>query len=117
METDNDFDYDIDLAKHKSIDDFDNTHDIIGAEYAKLSELKPGDKVQCDGGFTCLHLGDIKEVKVDKLGFYIECDDLDGYEYLNPLQKLVSKFFHQHHYLDGQVTDFDGDHLIGLYKV
>lgn len=30
------------------------TKDKNGREYAKLSELKVGDKLEIDGGFTCM---------------------------------------------------------------
>jgi hypothetical protein len=69
--------------------------DKNGREWARLSQLMPGDEVQCDGGFTCLPNKAVATVKEDSDGKYISCD-------------------HGKHYLDGQL-ETDGDSLIGLY--
>lgn len=73
------------------------TTDITGRPYAKLSELKPGDQLEADDGFTCLRDGDRMTVTKDHDGsLYVPCAD-GG------------------HNLDGQADD--GEHLIGLYRV
>ena len=73
--------------------------DIKGRAYAKLSELKTGDKVEVDGGFTCMTEGENYDVRHDpERGFYIACNAQGG------------------HALDGQLGD-DGETLIGLYPV
>jgi hypothetical protein len=70
--------------------------DIQGRPWALRSEVKAGDVLECDGGFTCMGNHAKKRVKLgtDDLP-YIDCDD-------------------GRHYLAGQV----GKHgeLIGLYK-
>lgn len=48
-----------------------------------IAEVKVGDKLVADGGFTCLKEGEVVEVKKDGLGLYVDCT-----------------YFH--HYLDGQ---------------
>jgi hypothetical protein len=63
----------------------------------KLIDLKEGDKLVADGGFTCLNEGQIVEVKKDAAGeLYVPCRS-------------------GRHALDGQ-TD-DGETLVGLEKV
>lgn len=66
--------------------------DLQGREYAKLSELKHGDTVELDKGFTCNRAGR-KLVFVDAAGKYVTCDK-------------------GKHYLEGQ-----GEDCIGVYKV
>lgn len=63
----------------------------------KLSEIKPGDILTADGGFTCLKEGETRIVKTDtKTGeLYIQCSAT-------------------RHYLDGQVDD--QDNIVGLSK-
>ena len=53
--------------------------------FPKLSEIKPGDKLIADGGFTCLDEDEVVEVAKDEEGFlYVPCRDgqhhLDGQE-------------------------------------
>lgn len=72
-----------------------STHDIYGREYARMSQLKVGDKLECDGGFTCIPDKAIREVKMNNHGLYIDCEE-------------------EGHQLDGQLAD-DNDHLIGLF--
>lgn len=60
----------------------------------KLTELKSGDIVTLDAGFTCMTPGP-QTVAQDQNGLYVECE-------------------HGHHYLDGQ-EGFDG-HLVGVLK-
>lgn len=70
------------------------THDLRGRPYAKLSELKAGDQVELDEGFTC-HKAGFVTLK-DSIGFlYFECDEGE-------------------HCLQGQADD--GEHLVGIYK-
>lgn len=67
------------------------------SRYAKLSELKVGDSVQVDGGFSCMARESIKQVKVDPNGRkWIACKD-------------------GKHYLDGQADD--GEHCVGVVHV
>lgn len=92
-----------------------STHSLDGREWAKLSDLKPGDYLEADGDFTCIANGKFVEVidgtnflakflnwwngdKPSKYHFYVHCDD-------------------GRHYLDGQLSDKDHDHLVGLWKV
>ena len=63
-------------------------------EYAKLSELKPGDTVTVDGDFTCIEPWSQREVHYDN-GLYISCT-------------------YGHHYLNGHHDD-DG-YLVGVYS-
>ena len=51
-----------------------------------MSEIKPGDKLIADAGFTCLSEDEVVEVKADAKGeLYIPCEEGE-------------------HYLDGQAT-------------
>ncbi len=44
-------------------------------KFAKMDEIVLGTKLVCDGGFTCMLEGDVKEVVQNKRGeFYISCD-------------------------------------------
>lgn len=72
-----------------------STHDLNGRPYAKLSELRVGDKVMVDGGFSCMHDGDVKIVK-EKDGLYIDCR-------------------YGHHHLHALATD--DEHCIGIYRL
>lgn len=75
-----------------------STHDVNGREYARLSLLKVGDKVECDDGFTCNMAQATREVKRNKYGdLFIDCDE-GG------------------HTLNGQLSGVDNDHIIGVYK-
>lgn len=73
----------------------DRTHDTNGREYARLSNLKAGDVVDLDGGFTCGISSRRLPVEADSSGLYVPCGE-------------------GKHYLDGQIDDA-GDHLIGVY--
>lgn len=75
-----------------------STHDLQGREYVRLSELEIGSKVECDGDFTCIDKGSILEIKKNKYGLYIDCNE-GG------------------HNIDGQLSCKDEDHLVGLYPV
>lgn len=72
--------------------------DTSGRQWARLSELKAGDKVSLDRGFSCrAGKSSVVEVKADENGsLYFDCND-------------------GKHYLSGQVGKYD--HLIGVYKV
>lgn len=53
--------------------------------FAKMADVKAGDKLVADGGFTCLREGQVCEVKQDADGLlYVDCDEgthhLDGQE-------------------------------------
>lgn len=71
--------------------------DLKGREYANIKKLKPGDKIQIDGDFTCAKPWSVHEVKEKDGDLYFECDE---------------KF----HGLDGQISDARGT-LIGVYKL
>lgn len=71
--------------------------DVNGREYARLSQLQVGDKVQVDADFTCMEPWATKIVKRRDDGtLYIECEE-------------------QQHALDGQLMD-DDDSLVGIYE-
>lgn len=80
----------------------DNSNDANGRPWAKLNELKAGDRIELDAGFTC-HEAGIAEVLEDKHGLYFKCDGNDDPEYGEQ----------DRHYLHGQADD--GVHLIGIY--
>jgi hypothetical protein len=75
-----------------------STHSTDGREWAKLSELKAGDKIQTDGGFTC---GMNNKILI------VENDDDD---------KLFVRCGEGNHLLAGQV-DSDEGHLVGMWRV
>lgn len=81
--------------------------DVNGRAYARLSNLNPGDKVQCDGGFTCLAADSLHTVCYDDHGLYIACSGPNGNR---P---------GEHHYLDGQVemNEYGNDYCVGIYPV
>ena len=72
-----------------------DTHDTKGRPWAKLSELKVGDKIETDVGFDCIG-AETRFVCVDDDGLYFVCKE-------------------GRHYLTGQTVD--DEHLIGIYKV
>jgi hypothetical protein len=70
--------------------------DTNGRPWAKIADVKAGDRVEADSGFDCL-IGDrIAVVEADK----------DGH--------LFIKCAKGKHYLAGQIQ---GDHYLGLYKL
>ena len=69
------------------------THDNFGRAYAKLSELKQGDWIDLDSGFSCTEARHTI-VLYDHDGLYYRCK-------------------HGRHYLIGQADD--GEHCIGIY--
>ena len=83
-------------GKRKPMMDTDMTTDISGTPWAKLSELKPGDILIPDGGFTCMKEGARMKVIQDHDGsLFLPCN-CGG------------------HALVGQADD--GEHLVGLYR-
>ena len=78
--------------------------DVDGREYARLSRLKAGDRIEADGGFTCMRPGAVLTVAADARGeLYVPCDGPDD-------DPDPGK-----HFLCGQADD--GDHLVGMYPV
>jgi len=61
-----------------------------------IKDLKVGDKLKADGGFTCLKNGEVVQVAKDHDGLFIPCDEGT-------------------HTLVGQVDD--NGNLVGLEKV
>lgn len=87
--------------------------DRLGREYALMSTLKPGDVVQVDDGFEgCFIAWSEREVKADEEDeLYLvhnvpECGACGGTE----ADECP-------HYLTGQISDIDGDSLVGIYPV
>lgn len=72
----------------------------------KMKDLKAGDIVVVDGGFTCIDPGRKCDVKRDGDGLYIECRGPDGLKRNKP--------YHEKHHLDGQIGK--GGELIGLSR-
>lgn len=75
--------------------------DNLGNEYARISQLQPGDKVKVDSGFDCMDPHSIHEVYCDNADFFIECNQ-------------------GRHSLRGQLNsrvEGDDDSLIGIYLV
>lgn len=62
-------------------------------ENLKLSEAKPGQKVEIDDGFTCCAAG-VVELKRDHAGIYFSCKE-------------------GHHYIEGQADD--GENCVGIF--
>lgn len=77
------------------IDEGNQSHDLSGREYAKLSELKAGAIVEIDEGFTC-------------------CGGGHTHLYENANKELFFYCEEGLHMLDGQLAE-DGDHLVGIY--
>ncbi|MGE5510330.1 MAG: hypothetical protein ACM31O_03650 [Bacteroidota bacterium] len=70
----------------------------------KLNDVKVGDRLIADGGFECLHAGEVCIVKADPRGkLYVACRP-EG------VREPISR-----HFLDGQL-DTDGETLIGFSK-
>lgn len=82
-----------------------NDCDINGKPWAKLSQLKLGDKLRADGGFTCIDEGAVLEIRADDDGeLYVDCRGSEDATDCGPGL----------HYLDGQADD--GEHLVGFYS-
>lgn len=77
-----------------------STHSTDGREWAKLSDLKVGDKLTMDDGFDdgdgegCGISGKTLVVEQGEHGLFVPCGE-------------------GHHYLDGQADD--GEHLVGMW--
>jgi len=69
------------------------THDINGREWAKLSELRAGDTVELDGGFDC-HTAGVTILHEDSQGLFFGCGEGT-------------------HRIDGQADN--GEHCVGIY--
>ena len=72
------------------------TCDINGRPWAKLSELKAGDVVELDSGFTCASAG-FRTLKETKDGLAFDCAEGEAA-----------------HAIAGQADD--GEHCIGIYR-
>ncbi len=83
---------------HKSFVEFIPEQETKMRAFPKLADLKPGDKLEADGGFTCLSAGQRCEVKADAERLYIECTE-------------------GHHYLEGQTDFATGTELVGLWRL
>ena len=73
-----------------------DTHDKKGREWAKYSELNPGDEIVTDGEIPCLE-DKVHMVYGERSKLYVHCEE-------------------GNHYLKGQLGN-DDEHLIGIYKV
>lgn len=80
-------------------------------DFPKLSDLKPGDKLVADGGFTCLREGEVVMVRADEKGdlFVLCCAHDDG-----DFGKPVSDERMEQHFLIGQEGE-DGE-CVGLFR-
>ena len=91
-----------DLCPKKMLPKFDGTRDKCNREYARFSDLKPGDLVQTDSGFTCRPAWLVSRVYAGNSNedLCISCDE-NG------------------HGLDGQLSWEEGeeDVLVGVYRV
>ena len=81
--------------------------------YARLSQLKPGDFVRVDDGFTCIPPHARRKVIAGQYGLYIRCGGPANSD--DDLSARQLKQVYQHG-LDGQLAQ-DGDTLVGVYKV
>lgn len=84
--------------------------DTNGVAWAHSTTVKVGDKLRCDGGFTCLAKGDVREVKRNDGSL---ADTHDPEYAKDPFARLYIDCADGTHTLDGQVGD-DGE-LVGLY--
>lgn len=76
----------------------DQTYDKNGRPWAKLSELKSGDKIELDGGFGCHKAGNAEVLSDDTKP--------EG-------DRLFFGCYYGHHFLSGQADD--GEHCVGVY--
>lgn len=84
------------------------THDINGREYAKVTEVTVGTKLEADEGFTCIPWKTISIVASVWNELYIPCNGPDD-------EDQGTNLSHKH-FLDGQMND-EGTHYTGLYVV
>ncbi len=85
--------------------------DLYGRPYAKVGQLKAGNIVVVDGGFTCNRPYTRRRVMEDGDGLFIKCAGATEIE----TDKL--KRFKDKHYLDGQIgytPDTEGEY-VGIY--
>lgn len=79
-------------------------------DFPKLDDLKPGDKLVADGGFTCLKAGEVVTVEKDGDGLFVRCCAHDDGDYGHP----VNDSRNEQHYLDGQ--EGEGGECVGLFR-
>ena len=79
-------------------------------DFPALGDLKPGDMLVADGGFTCLREGEVVTVEQDADGLFVRCCAHDDGDYGKP----VSDERAEKHYLDGQAGDHD--ECVGLFR-
>ena len=86
--------------------------DAKGREYARLGQLRPGDRVRVDDGFTCLSPGEVCEVFEDVGGPFVLCGgSQDG-----ATDRPRARRRREHHYLAGPLCDDrNDDSLVGVY--
>lgn len=72
----------------------DNSTDISSRPWVRMSQVRGGDTVTVDGGFTCMPAHSKHEVREDSSGLFVFCEE-------------------GKHFLDGQADD--GEHIIGFY--
>jgi hypothetical protein len=84
----------------------------------KLSEIKAGDVLIADGGFTCLHEGERCEVKADEKGeLYVACGGSDdGAPEDAPFNWAAGQPRAERHALDGQIDHDDPDKIVGFMR-
>lgn len=73
-------------------------------EFARIDDVKAGDKLTPDDGFDCLKVGSVLVVQADADGkLYVPCDE--GNHYLNGQ-------------IGGPLGGFETEtHYVGLYKI
>lgn len=79
--------------------------DKQGRTYARLSELKEGDKIKVDGDFPCMEPWSEHTVHYH------------GEDILALRSRLYIDCKHGKHFLDGQLIDNKSDYLNGIYKI
>lgn len=86
--------------------------DRVPGDFPKLDDLKPGDKLVADGGFTCLYEGEVVTVQKDGSGeLFVMCaGEKPGQDYGKP---QTTKRTGQHG-LDGQCGE-NGE-CVGLFR-
>lgn len=78
----------------------------------KLSEIKNGDRLIADGGFTCLRESEVCDVYEDESGLYVCC--AGPYEGTSTENELPTSGRRHRHHLDGQCDD--GETVIGFER-